>query len=502
MELIDELEEEIEKLKDNEFGLMVIKTKSKGVITATIIIPEEILNKEISQMSIEFQLILDTNTLKLAPKLYCLSAYCFPHFADGRDLFNELRSSKNPRQNLSLSNLLPDILEFIKINYENGGLYFFGNYYLGTKYSLRLLQKGCENILNVKENLVINGKSIKLNRVLVISDVYFLLFEQEKWYKNNLNLLFWSSISNIEKIQKVKDNKTIILQWIQKEKETYPMTLTLQHRDVFIQNLLEKMHHFGMVYDVIKMDSKGSKKLRKGDDISQSQNVKLINDYNRQELQKNEEEEEEEEYEEDEEEEDDEDAVEKESDETKDTRVIRKNNDNDDNSNKTDKSSNVDNINNINNINNVDNIGNINNNNEKKEENKIEDQKESNEVINKKEHKNEEQKKEDNDEDDFVEAENVDDYNNKGQEKEEIINTNKNEDSANKENENKEELKEPEKKENSEINVESTNINDKIEEKKEEENKEEPKKEEENKKEEKKEEENKEEENKEEESKE
>ena len=499
MELIDELEEEIEKLKDNEFGLMVIKTKSKGVITATIIIPEEILNKEISQMSIEFQLILDTNTLKLAPKLYCLSAYCFPHFADGRDLFNELRSSKNPRQNLSLSNLLPDILEFIKINYENGGLYFFGNYYLGTKYSLRLLQKGCENILNVKENLVINGKSIKLNRVLVISDVYFLLFEQEKWYKNNLNLLFWSSISNIEKIQKVKDNKTIILQWIQKEKETYPMTLTLQHRDVFIQNLLEKMHHFGMVYDVIKMDSKGSKKLRKGDDISQSQNVKLINDYNRQELQKNEEEEEEEEYEEDEEEEDDEDAVEKESDETKDTRVIRKNNDNDDNSNKTDKSSNVDNINNINN---VDNIGNINNNNEKKEENKIEDQKESNEVINKKENKNEEQKKEDNDEDDFVEAENVDDNNNKGQEKEEIINTNKNEDSANKENENKEDIKEPEKKENSEINVESTNINDKIEEKKEEENKEEPKKEEENKKEEKKEEENKEEENKEEESKE
>ena len=240
MELIDELEEEIEKLKDNQYGLMVMKTKSKGVITASILIPEEILNKEISEMSIEFQLILDTNTLKLVPRLYCLSAYCFPHFADGRDLFNELRSSKNQKQNLSLSNLLSDILEFIKINYENGGLYFFGNYYLGAKYSLKLLQKGCENILNVKENLVLNGKSVKLNRVLVISDVYFLLFEQEKWYKNNLNLLFWSSISNIEKIQKVKDNKTIILQWIQKEKETYPMTLTIQQRDAFIQNLLEK----------------------------------------------------------------------------------------------------------------------------------------------------------------------------------------------------------------------------------------------------------------------
>ena len=487
MEFIDELEEEIEKLKENEYGLMVIKTKSKGVITASIIIPEEILNKEISEMSIEFQLILDTNTLKLVPKLYCLSAYCFPHFADGRDLFNELRSSKNQKQNLSLSNLLSDILEFIKINYENGGLYFFGNYYLGTKYSLRLLQKGCENILNVKENLVLNGKSLKLNRVLVISDVYFLLFEQEKWYKNNLNLLFWSSISNIEKIQKVKDNKTIILQWIQKEKETYPMTLTLQHREAFIQNLLEKMHHFGMVYDVIKMDNKGSKKFRKGDNISQSQNVKLINDYNRQELQKNEEEEGEEEYEEDEEEEDDEDANEKETDETKDTRVIRKNND------KSEKNDNVDNINNINNI---DNINNINSNNDKKGENKIEDLKESNEVINKKENKNEETKKEDVDEDDFVEAEIVDN-NNKGQEKEEIKNINKNEDNPNKEKESKEEIKEPEKKENPENNIESTNINDKIEDKKEEEKKEEDKKEEEKKEEENKEVENKEEENKE-----
>ena len=479
MDLIDELEEEIEKLKENEYGLMVMKTKSKGVITATIIIPEEILNKEISEMSIEFQLILDTNTLKLVPKLYCLSAYCFPHFADGRDLFNELRSSKNQKQNLSLSNLLSDILEFIKINYENGGLYFFGNYYLGARYSLRLLQKGCENILNVKENLVLNGKSVKLNRVLVISDVYFLLFEQEKWYKNNLNLLFWSSISNIEKIQKVKDNKTIILQWIQKEKETYPMTLTIQQRDAFIQNLLEKMHHFGMVYDVIKMDNKGSKKFRKGDDISQSQNVKLINDYNKQELQKNEEEEEEE-YEEDEEEEDDEEANEKESDEAKDTRVIRKNINNNE---KSDKNVNVDNINKINNMNNLDNRNNINNNNDKKEENKIEELKESSQVINQKENKNEETKKEDVDEDDFVEAEIVDN-NNKEQEKEEIKNKNIIEDYPNKENENenenqnKEETKEPGIKGNTENNIESTNIKDKIEEKKVEEKKEEEEKDE------------------------
>ena len=319
MELIDELEEEIDKLKDNEYGIRVIKTKYRGILTTSIVIPQEIINKEISEMPIEFQLIIDTNSLKLIPKLYCVSPFCYPHFADGRDLFYELRSSKNPEKYYWLSNLLSDILQFIKINYEKGGIYFFGNYYLGSKYDLRLLQKGCENILNVRENLIINGKSLKINRVLVLSDVYFLLFEQEKWYKNNLTLLFWSSISNIQKIQKVKDSKTIILQWTQKEKETYPMSLTLPQRESFIERLLEKMNHFGMIYDITKMENNKNetkKIFKKGIDISQSQNIKLINDYNRQELEKNNgqelekkknnEEEEEEEYEEEEEEEDDE----------------------------------------------------------------------------------------------------------------------------------------------------------------------------------------------------
>jgi len=326
MELLDRLDEEIEKLKNNQYNLIITKTKNKGIITTSIIIPKEIINKEISEISIEFQLIIDTNSLKISPKLYCVSPFCYPHFADGRDLFNELRSTKNLQQNNWLPNLLTDILEFIKINFDNGGLNFCGNYYLGSKYDLRILQKGCENILNVKENLVLNGKSIKLNRVLVVSDIYFLLFDQEKWYKNNLTLLFWSSISNIEKIQKVKDSKTLILQWIQKEKETYPMSLTIQQREVFIKLLLEKMNHFGMVYDVKVLEggkNQITKRLGKNEGIIRSQNIKLINDYNRQEEEKennnnkdeegegDEDDEEYEEYEEGEEEEDDEEENEK-----------------------------------------------------------------------------------------------------------------------------------------------------------------------------------------------
>ena len=325
LEWIEEIEKEIDKLKDNEYDLIIKKTVASGVLSANIIIPQDTFVKELTEDEIEFKLVINTSSLKLTPKLYCLTPYCFPHLADGRDLYKELRNSKVKSSGISLENLVEDLIEFIKINFERGGLIFCGNYYLGEKYDLRILQKGCENIINVKQNLVLNGKNSRFNRVLVLSDVYFLLFEQEKWSKNNLILLFWSSINNIEKIQKVNDNKTLILHWTTKEKENaYLMSLIIPDRGSFIQDLLEKMKTFGMNFDIMKnnknnevehnsFSSSTKFQVQSSDEKIRSQNAKLMKyigrkkKENENENDNNEEEEgEEEEDEEGEEEEDDE----------------------------------------------------------------------------------------------------------------------------------------------------------------------------------------------------
>ena len=339
LEWIEEIEKEIDSLKENELGITVSKIISRGIISANILIPKDLLDKELTDEDIEFRLVIDTFSLKLSPKLYCLTPYCFPHLADGRDLYRELRNSNNSNNGiLSLNNLLGDILEFIKINYERGGLIFCGNYYLGAKYDLKILQKGCENIINVKENLVVNGKTIKYNRVLVLSQVFFLLFEQEKWYKNNLTLLFWSSINNIEKIQKVKDNKTIILHWTTKDKGTpYLMSLTITEREPFIKDLLEKMKTFGMNFDIYKLNKNNqiehnsfcsSSKLNQDDGKSESINQKLLKNPKKIDLKKEEEKEEVED--EEEEEEDDDENIKKEEmkNEKNDGKIYVKENDN------------------------------------------------------------------------------------------------------------------------------------------------------------------------------
>ena len=129
LEWIEEIEKEIDSLKENKLGITVSKIISRGIISANILIPKDLLDKELTDEDIEFRLVIDTFSLKLSPKLYCLTPYCFPHLADGRDLYRELRNSNNSNNGiLSLNNLLGDILEFIKINYERGGLIFCGNY--------------------------------------------------------------------------------------------------------------------------------------------------------------------------------------------------------------------------------------------------------------------------------------------------------------------------------------------------------------------------------------
>ena len=302
MDFYTSIERAIDELKNNKYGIIIKKTKKNMLITTSIKFPKEILNKTISQISIEFLLIIDLYKPKFMPKLYCLSPYCYPHFADGRDIFRELPSSKNPKKVFNFSNILSEILEFIDANFQKGGLNFFGKYYLGSRYDLRMFQKSCsnKNIFNVKENLVLNGKSIKLNRILILSDVYFLMFEQEKWYKNNLMLIFWSSISNIQKIQKVKDNKTLILQWTQKESDNFAMSLTVIQRENFINIILEKMHQFGMAYDVQKFDN--NKIIV--DNVASKKKSKDMESQNKNLLDKNEQEENED-YNEEEEEEDD-----------------------------------------------------------------------------------------------------------------------------------------------------------------------------------------------------
>jgi hypothetical protein len=54
----------------------------------------------------------------------------------------------------------------------------------------------------VKETIVVDDKERIVERWLMVSDLYLCLFEPEKWSKNNLVLVFWTSLRALITIRK------------------------------------------------------------------------------------------------------------------------------------------------------------------------------------------------------------------------------------------------------------------------------------------------------------
>jgi len=71
----------------------------------------------------------------------------------------------------------------------------------------------------VKEKVVIDGKEKEFQRILMVSDIYICLFEQDKWNKNNLVLIFWSNLRSLVTIKKTINGDDCKFYWKQKNKK-------------------------------------------------------------------------------------------------------------------------------------------------------------------------------------------------------------------------------------------------------------------------------------------
>jgi hypothetical protein len=128
---------------------------------------------------------------------------------------------------------LPDFFKDYLKNLNEGVLVLVGQYYLGEKYDLSLLESLpiskilylikfnliIVEIFKVKEKIVIDGKEKDFPKVLLVSDIFFCLFDQEKWTKNNLHLTFWTNIRALATIKKTMNGDSVRFFWKQKNKK-------------------------------------------------------------------------------------------------------------------------------------------------------------------------------------------------------------------------------------------------------------------------------------------
>lgn len=151
--------------------------------------------------------------------------------------------------------------EFLK-NLSDGNIYLSGAYTLGEKYDLSILETLPVYIHKVKERININGKDKEFNKILLVGDMFFCLFDQEFFNRNNLTLTFWSNIRSLVTIKKTIKGDSCRFFWKQKSKnKLYEQILIVpEESNKLLDLLLTKMKNFGINYKISKTGVKETPK--------------------------------------------------------------------------------------------------------------------------------------------------------------------------------------------------------------------------------------------------
>ena len=251
-----QIEEEIKSLsKNNSLIPTTIKKIKRNDYYITVTISPTLLSSSPRPIKQEvyFLLHIDQTYPFNPPKLYCLTSFSYPSISDGRDLFEEVINEPWSNQYLlvEIINSIPKfILDFMN-NLEKKKLQLCGQYYLDGKYDYEIISKLPVYFQKVQERYTINGnKEVQESRYLMISDIFFVLFDYEFLNKNNLKLIFWSNIKSLVGMREFVETDTCEFTWRIKKDRTYSMKIDTTEGDRIINLLIDNLKKFGIEYSI------------------------------------------------------------------------------------------------------------------------------------------------------------------------------------------------------------------------------------------------------------
>ena len=249
-----QLEDELKTLVQNN-SLIPTKTqrikKDEYYITITITPPLLSASKIKIEKDITFLLHIVHNYPFNPPKLYCLTTFSYPSLCDGRDILEEVINATwtNQYHIVEIINSIPKfILDFLQ-NLEQKKLRFCGKYYLDGKYDFEIVSRLPVYFEKVQEVYIINGnKEIKESRYLMISDLFFVLFDFDFFNKSNLRLVFWSTIKSLSFMREISGNCEFT--WKIKGGRKFTMKIETLEGDKIINLLVDNLKKFGIDYSI------------------------------------------------------------------------------------------------------------------------------------------------------------------------------------------------------------------------------------------------------------
>lgn len=246
------LENEIKVVTESKSEIKrTVKKISKDEYQIDITIPTTLTK---NALDIELRMLIQKNYPFNPPKLFFITKFIFPHLADCRDVIEDVIGTIWQTQ-YRIEEIIEKIPKFI-IEYssslEEGYLILAGNFYLGEKYDLSFIESLPVYTKRIKERELVNNKPCDINKVLMISDLYFCLFEVDKKNKNIGILTFWSNIKALITIRRIVKDNICIFVWRNKleKKKLQEIKIIVQQGEELVNLILGKMECFGINYNI------------------------------------------------------------------------------------------------------------------------------------------------------------------------------------------------------------------------------------------------------------
>ena len=231
---------------------------SKKIFTA-----EEILTNNLIPLDINFILHITPNFPINAPKLFCLTSLnsININICDGKNILNLIIENDNWTNNISAKEIILKIPPFlINVYKQKKNNFFIGKYELEYVYDYKILQKVPNSYFEELEQVINEKTSYTEQRLLMITDYFFLIFSFEKAFLSsyyNIKLVFWASIKSIYGMK--NNEERFQFEFSKTDKNRLFLTFNTQEGEKITSVVTENLKKMNIIYSVKKRKITDSK---------------------------------------------------------------------------------------------------------------------------------------------------------------------------------------------------------------------------------------------------
>jgi hypothetical protein len=251
--------------ENNNIGVYVKPIQDKKeyylniTISKKIFKSDEVLTNNNVPLDIYFILHITPNFPLNRPRLFCATSLraINLNICDAKDILNLVLKSDKWNNKISAKDIILKIPEFLNDFYEkNKGIFFIGKYDLDYEYDHKILTKIPYTYLNEVEQIINEKTNLAEKRLLMITDLFFLIFSFNRGvfsYYNNLKLVFWASIKSIFGMKNT--DSLFQFEFSKTENQRIFLFFKTQQGAKIMDIVLENLRNMGIDYSINKRPS-------------------------------------------------------------------------------------------------------------------------------------------------------------------------------------------------------------------------------------------------------